>query len=201
MNIIKNFLVFGVVALSFSANATTAPDVLVREVSTEVIEEIKNDSLSKKADINKIMQLVDTKIMPHVNFKKMTASTIGRHWRQATSEQQTELEKEFKILLIRTYSGALSQITDQKIFFKPLRASTDDVEVIVKSEVRGRGEPIQLNYRVEKNEDGAWKVIDLSVMGAWLVDAYKNQFNQEINRNGIDGLINTIKEKNKSNQK
>jgi phospholipid transport system substrate-binding protein len=129
----------------------------------------------------------------------MTASAVGPAWRQATSEQQKRLQEEFKTLLIRTYSGALSQVSDQTLSFKPLRMAADDKEVIVRSEIRGRSDPIQLDYRLEKSGDNAWRIFNLNVMGIWLVDTYRTQFAQEINAGGVDGLIGALAARNKAN--
>jgi phospholipid transport system substrate-binding protein len=144
---------------------------------------------------------VDQRVMPHVNFQRMTSSAVGPGWRQATPEQQKRLQEEFKILLIRTYSGAVSQLNDQTIAVKPLRAAADDKEVVVRTEVRGKGEPIQLDYRVEKSSDApsGWRIYNLNVMGIWLVENYRSQFAQEINAKGIDGLIASLAERNKAN--
>ena len=148
-------------------------------------------------NINRIVALVEEKILPYVDSERMTALAAGRYWRQATPEQQKQLITEFRSLLIYTYSGALSQIRDQKIEYKPLRADPADTEVEVRSQViQSRGEPIQLSYRLEKLSSG-WKMYDVNVMGAWLVEAYKGTFNSEITKGGIDGLIKTLTEKNK----
>src|SRR5450756_2805365 len=147
--------------------------------------------------------LVDTKIMPNVDFQRMTASAVGPAWRQATPEQQKRLQEEFKTLLVRTYAGALTQVSDQTIVVRPLRAAPEDKEVVVRSEVKGRGDAIQLDYRLEKTPgDGAgWKIYNLNVLGVWLVETYRSQFAQEINAKGIDGLIATLVERNKTNAK
>jgi phospholipid transport system substrate-binding protein len=180
------------------AKAQTPPDVLVREVSTEVIETAKNDPAIQAGDIGRIMALVDTKILPHVNFERMTSKAVGRPWVQATPEQRQRLQEEFKRLLVRTYAGALAQVKNQTLHFKPLRAAPEDTEVIVRSEVRGGGgEPIQLDYRLEKGPNG-WRIYDVNVMGVWLVANYQNTFKQEIGKSGIDGLINKLAEQNKS---
>jgi phospholipid transport system substrate-binding protein len=181
------------------AQATGAtPDALVKQVSSEVIDAVKSDKAIQGGDVRKIQGLVDAKILPHVNFVRMTASAVGRYWRQATPDQQKRLQDEFKQLLVRTYSGALTQVKDQAIEFKPLRAKAEDTEVVVKTEIRGRGEPIQLDYRMEKTADG-WKIYDVNVLGVWLVENYRSSFAQEISAGGIDGLINKLAEKNKAN--
>ncbi|WP_372527578.1 phospholipid-binding protein MlaC, partial [Piscinibacter sp.] len=171
-----------------------APDALIKEVSTDVIDSIKADKSIQSGNVNKILALVDAKVMPHVNFRRMTASAVGRYWRQATPEQQKRLEDEFKILLVRTYSGALAQVSDQTVQLKPMRGSAADPEVVVKTEVRGRGDPIQLDYRLENTADG-WKIYDVNVLGVWLVENYRNSFAQEIGQNGIDGLIAKLAER------
>lgn len=177
-----------------------APDALVKRVATDVLDAVKADPAIQAGDLNRVMQLVDTRVMPHVNFGRMTASAVGRFWRQATPEQQKQLQDEFKTLLVRTYAGALSQVKDQTLSFRPLRAAPTDTEVVVRSEVRGRGDPIQLDYRLEK-ADGAWKIYDLNVLGVWLVETYRTQFAQEIAARGIDGLIAALVRRNRSNTK
>jgi len=175
-----------------------APDALIKQVSTDVIESVKADKSIKSGDLQKIIALVDNKVMPHVNFQRMTASAVGRYWRQATPEQQKRLQDEFKILLVRTYSGAIAQVKDQTVQLKPMRGSASDPEVVVKTEVRGgQGDPIQLDYRLEKAGD-TWKIYDVNVLGVWLVENYRNSFAQEIGSNGIDGLIAKLAERNKS---
>jgi len=184
-------------AWSLPAAAAEAPDALVKRISSEVLDTIKTDPAIRAGDTSKIMALVDSKIMPNVNFTRMTASAVGRGWRQATPEQQKQLETEFKALLVRTYSGALGEVRDQTLSFKPMRMRPEDTEVVVRSEVRGKGEPIQLDYRLEKAGD-TWKIYDLNVLGLWLVETYRNQFAQEINVNGIDGLIKSLVQRNKA---
>jgi len=174
-----------------------APDVLVKRISGEVMDAVKADDAIQKGDVGRIVTLVDTKIMPNVNFSRMTSSAVGRYWRQATPEQQKQLQDEFKILLVRTYAGALGEVKDQTLSFRPLRSRPEDTEVVVRSEVRGRGEPIQLDYRLEKTPQG-WKIYDLNVLGVWLVETYRSQFAQEISSKGIDGLIATLSQRNKA---
>lgn len=179
--------------------AEEAADAFIKRVSVDILDSIKADKSIRSGDTNKIITLVDQRVMPHVNFLRMTASAVGPAWRQATPEQQKRLQEEFKILLVRTYAGAVNQINDQAIVVKPLRAAADDKEVLVRTEVRGRGDPIQLEYRVEKSSDGAWKVYNMNVMGIWLVENYKTQFSQEINAKGVDGLIASLSDRNKTN--
>ena len=191
-----------IVALAMTGAARAAdeaPDAFIKRVSLDILDAIKADKSIKNGDINKIITLVDQRVLPNVNFLRMTATAAGPAWRQATPDQQKRLQEEFKILLVRTYSGALGQVSDQTIALKPLRAAAEDKEVLVRTEVRGKGDPIQLDYRVEKTADGAWKVYNMNVMGIWLVENYKTQFAQEINTKGMDGLIASLAERNKSN--
>lgn len=178
--------------------ADEAPDALIKRVSVEVLDSIKADKSVQAGDMTKVLSLVDSKIMPNVNFTRMTASAVGRNWRQATPEQKARLQDEFKTLLIRTYSGALSQVKDQTLSVKPLRAEATDTEVVVRTEVLGRGDPVQLDYRMEKTATG-WKIYDLNVLGVWLVETYRTQFAQEINAKGVDGLIASLVQRNQSN--
>ena len=187
-----------VVSTGLSSAAGEAPDVLIKRISTEVMDSIKADKAMQLGDIAKISALVDNQIMPNVNFTRMTAAAVGRNWRQATPDQQKRLQDEFKALLVRTYSGALSQVKDQSISVKPLRAAAADTEVVVRTEVLGRGDPVQLDYRMEKS-GSAWKIYDLNVLGVWMVETYRTQFAQEISAKGVDGLIATLAERNKSN--
>lgn len=180
--------------------ADMAADVFVKQLSDEVIDTIKADKSFQASNMVKLTALVDTKVMPHVNFRRITASAVGPSWLKATPEQQKQLQDEFKALLLRTYAGALSQITDQTIVVKPLRASPDDTEIVVRTEVRGKGEPIQLDYRLEKTPGvgSGWKIYNLNVMGVWLMETFRSQFSQEINAKGIDGLIATLKSRNQA---
>lgn len=183
--------------------ADEAADVLIKRLSTEVLESIKADTAIKAGDTSRIIALVDSKIMPNVNFQRMTASAVGPAWRQATPEQQKRLQDEFKTLLVRTYAGALSEVSEQVINVKPLRAAAEDKEVVVRTEVKGHGDAIQLDYRLEKTpgQGSGWKIFNLNVLGIWLVETYKSQFAQEISSKGIDGLISTLAERNKTGAK
>lgn len=193
-------LLAGLVPLPVLA-ADEAPDALIKRLSSDVLDTIRADKTLQTGDIARIVALVDLKIMPNVNFQRMTASAVGPGWRKATPEQQKRLQDEFKTLLVRTYAGALSQVSDQSVILKPLRAAADDREVVVRTEVRGKGEPIQLDYRLEKTpgRGAGWLIYDLNVLGVWLVDTYRGQFAQEINARGVDGLITALTERNKSN--
>jgi phospholipid transport system substrate-binding protein len=191
-------------ALFFSVTAQAedeAPDALIKRLSVDVLDTIRADKSIKTGDIARVVALVDSRILPNVNFQRMTASAVGPAWRQATPEQQKRLQDEFKILLVRTYSGALAQVTDQTISMRPLRAGPDDKEVVVRTEIRGSGDPIQLDYRLEKTpgQGAGWKIFNINVLGVWLVETYRSQFAQEINAKGLDGLIATLSERNRAN--
>jgi phospholipid transport system substrate-binding protein len=194
-------LLVGVLPAAHAADE--APDALVKRLSDDVLAAIKADKGIQAGETNRVIALVDARIMPNVNFQRMTASAVGPAWRQASPEQQRRLQEEFKILLVRTYSGALTQVQDETITVKPLRASPGDTEVVVRTEVRGRGEPIQLDYRLEKTpgQGAGWKIFNLNVLGVWLVETYRSQFAQEINARGVDGLITALADRNKANAK
>ena len=190
-------LAVGFVQAQAPAAAAGGADALIKQVSTEVIDTVKSDKAIQGGDVSKIVALVDSKVMPHVNFQRMTASAVGRNWRSATPEQQKRLQDEFKVLIVRTYAGALTQVKDQTVQLKPFRAAAEDSEVVVRTEVRGKGEPIQLDYRLEKSPAG-WKIYDVNVLGVWLVEQYKSSFAQEIGSGGVDGLITKLVERNKA---
>ena len=183
-------------AFATSAIAAEAPDVLVKRISADVIETVKSDKDIQGGNRAKIMELVNSKILPHVDAEKMTMQAAGRFWRQATPEQQKQLTQEFKTLLVYTYSGALTQIKNETVEFKPMRAEAGATDVEVRSQVNvARGEPITLNYRLANGPQG-WKIYDINVLGAWLVETYKSTFASEINKGGIDGLIKKLAERN-----
>lgn len=202
MKLFKQLFAVATVALAFNAHAAgpanEAPDALVKRISQDVIETAKTDKAIQAGDTKKVMQLVETKILPYVDSDRMTSLAAGRFWRDATPEQKKQLSEQFRTLLIYTYSGALSQIKNETVDFQPLRADASDTEVEVRSKVNmTRGEPITLNYRVAKGTAG-WKIYDINVMGAWLVETYKGTFASEISKGGIDGLIKTLTAKNQS---
>ena len=180
-----------------AASADEAPEALVMRISGDVLDAVKADKSIQAGDVQKVIVLVDAKVMPSLNFRRMTASAVGKFWRQATPEQQQRLQEEFKTLLIRTYSGALSQVKDQTVSLKPMRSKPEDDDVVVRTEVRGKGDPVQLDYRLEKTPAG-WKIYDVNVLGVWLVENYRSSFAQEIGAGGIDGLIAKLAEKNKA---
>jgi phospholipid transport system substrate-binding protein len=181
-------LALGLLVAALAARAQEAPEALILRISTDVIEAAKADKAIQAGDVQKIIVLVDAKVMPSVNFRRMTASAVGRFWRQATPEQQQRLQDEFKTLLVRSYAGALKQVKDQTVQMKPMRAKSEDEEVVVRTEIRGKGEPIQLDYRLEKTPAG-WRIYDVNVLGVWLVENYRGSFATEIGAGGIDGLI------------
>lgn len=186
-------------AAAMPASSQT-PDELINRLSNDVLDSVRADKDMQAGDTKKILALVETKVIPYVNFQRMTSAAVGRYWRQATPEQQASLESEFKTLLMRTYAGALSQVKDQTVKIKPSRSLPEETEQIVRTEVRGagnKGDPIQLDYRVEKSTAG-WKIYDVNVLGVWLVENYRNSFAQEIGANGIDGLITKLTERNKN---
>ncbi len=207
-NFLRQLLGSTLVLLSVCAGTVAyaedeAPDALIKRLSADVLEAIKSDKAMRTGDVSRVVTLVDARIMPNVNFQRMTAQAVGPAWRQATPEQKQQLQDEFKILLVRTYAGALAQVTDQSIAIKPMRSAPEDKEVVVRTEIKGHGDPIQLDYRLEKTpgQGAGWRIYNLNVLGVWLVETYKSQFAQEINAKGLDGLIATLAERNKSNNK
>ena len=198
MKLLKK-LMFAVAALTFAAYAAAqeAPDVLIKRISEDVMMTAKSDKEIQSGNSRRVQQIVEEKILPHIDFQRMTSLAAGRHWRDATPDQQKQLTTEFRSLLVYTYSGAISQIRDQKLEYRPLRADAADTDVIVNTQVlQTRAEPIQLSYRLAKSSNG-WKIYDINVLGAWLVEAYKGSFAAEISKSGIDGLIKTLTDKNK----
>jgi phospholipid transport system substrate-binding protein len=202
MKLIKQLIALSTIAFAAGAFAAPAvnneaPDVLVKRISNDVINTAKSDKDIQAGNEKKVMALVDAKILPYVDFQRMTALAAGRFWRDATPEQKIALSSEFRTLLIHTYAGALSQIKNETVDFKPMRNDPADTEVEVRSQVNvARGEPINLNYRLSKGPSG-WKIFDINVLGAWLVETYKGTFATEIGKGGIDGLIKKLAERNK----
>ena len=187
-----------VAALAFVAAASAAdvaPDAFVRQISTDVIDTAKADKAIQGGDVGKIIELVDAKVMPNVNFEAVTRSAVGPKWREATPEQRSKLQSEFKTLLVRVYAGALTQIKDQTVEITKTQPVPGGSQVVVQSEVRGKGEPIKLDYRLDKGDAG-WKIIDVNVGGIWLVTSYRSQFAQELSTGGIDALIAKLVERN-----
>ena len=173
------------------------PDALVKKVTEDVLSTVKSDPDIKAGNVSKIQSLVESKVLPYVNFQKMTATAVGRNWQQATPDQQKLIIDQFRQLLIYTYSGALTDVSDQKVEYRPFRADPADTVVQVDTRIinpRG-GEPVQLNYKLDK-EAADWKIIDVNVLGVWLVENYRNSFQQEVSRGGVDGLIKSLTAKN-----
>ena len=174
---------------------TNSPDSMIKTVTGQVLDQIKSDASIKNGDINKITQVVNEKILPYTDFRRTTQLAMGRNWRIATPEQQAQVVEQFKMLLIRTYSGALSQVRDQTVQFKPFRADPGATDVVVRSTVTNNGQPVELDYRLYKTPQG-WRVYDLNVAGAWLIQAYQQQFAEKINQGGVDGLLQFLTQRN-----
>ena len=188
----------GVTHVQAQPTAQTAPEELIRQVSQGVLDEIKSDRSLQAGDIERLNKLVDQRVMPYVNFQRMTALSVGRNWRQATPEQQQVLMTEFRRLLLLTYADAVRQVTDTKIEIRPMRGKPTDEDVVVRTQVLRPGkEAIQLDYRLEKTPAG-WRIYDFNVLGLWLIESYRNQFTQVVTAGGIDGLIRDLQAKNKS---
>ena len=183
-------------AFVISAHAQEAPDALVKRVSQDVLQTIKGDPKIQAGDQARIREVMESKLAPNFDFERMTALAMGRNWRDATPEQQKRLTVEFKTLLVRTYSGALTQYRDQTIDYKPLRADPNAADVLVRTEVIRQGQPpVQIDYGMEK-KDNAWKAYDVVVGGVSLVTNYRDEFNEQVRAGGIDGLIKTLAAKN-----
>jgi phospholipid transport system substrate-binding protein len=173
----------------------STPDGLVKTLVSDVMNSIKLDKDIQAGNVNKVMALVDTKIVPYTNFQKTTQLAMGKNWSRATPEQQKQITAEFKTLLMRTYAGALTQVKDQTVTYKPFRMDPADTEVVVKTQVMNKGDAIQIDYRLEKIGE-TWRLYDLNVLGAWLIEAYRGQFNNQISANGIEGLLKFLQDRN-----
>jgi phospholipid transport system substrate-binding protein len=178
------------------AQAETAPDAFVMTLSTEVIDAVKGDKAIQAGDVGKIRTLVDSKVLPNVNLQRMVVKSVGPPWRSASPEQQKRLTEEFKTYLINTYSGALTQVRDQTVKLRPVRAGSNANEVVIGTDVVNKGEPIQLDYRLEKAGD-TWKIYDFNVLGLWATDSFRSQFAKDLSGGGVDALIARLSEKNK----
>lgn len=193
--IILSFLAMFLAASA--ASAQTAPDALVRSVSDDVLTIVRNDKDIQGGDTKRVIGLVEQKVLPHFNFRRMTMLAVGRDWREATPAQQDKLIDAFRTLLVRTYSNALTQYRDQVIHYKPMKAGDADTSVRVQTEVRQAGaQPVAIDYALEKTADG-WKVYDVVVAGVSLVTNYRGSFAQEIRAGGVDGLIRSLEQKNR----
>ena len=187
----------GVFVWCASAFAQESPDALIQKVTDEVLTIVRQDKDIQSGNTGKAIELVEIKVLPHFNFQRMTALAMGRDWQKASGEQQAKLSEEFKTLLVRTYSNALTGYKDQTIRYKPTKMQNGDTEVVVKTEiVQSGGRPIQLDYSVERQNEG-WKVYDVVVAGVSLVTNYRETFNQEVRANGVDGLVQMLVNKNK----
>jgi len=189
------------IALSPLARADEAPDAMIARLSQDVLDTIKTDKTLQSGDLARVMALADSKIMPYVDFPRMTAAAAGPAWRRATPEQQQQLQTEFKTLLVRTYSNGLRQVSNQTVEVLPMRAAPADQDVVVRTLIRGAGDPVQMDYRLYKTpgQGTGWKVYDFNVMGIWIIDTYRSQFAQQINAGGMERLLQTLSERNKSN--
>jgi phospholipid transport system substrate-binding protein len=196
---------FNIFALAFAGiagnafAAATPPDELVKTTASEVLTIIKQDKDIQSGNTQKVVDLVDAKVLPHFDFQRMTRLAVGRNWTKATDAQKEQLVKEFRMLLVRTYSTSLAQYKNQTIDYKPVRIAPEDKEVTVKTAVNQPGaQPIAIDYRMELMGD-AWKVFDIAVDGVSLVTNYRSSFASIADQQGIDGLIKSIADKNKSN--
>ena len=185
-------------SLVAGANAQETPDAFIKRVGDDVVEAVKNDKAVQGGDIARINALVDEKVMPHVNFERMTSRAVGeQRWQAASAEQKSKLQAEFKTLLVRSYAGAMKEVRPATtVALKPVRGEASDQEVEVQTEVRGSGKPVPLNYRVEKS-GGGWKIYDVNVAGFWLMANYQKQFQPILQQGGIDALLARLAELNK----
>jgi phospholipid transport system substrate-binding protein len=193
--------VFTVLAFTGTAQAQQAtdassPEALVKTVVNDVMATVRSDKDMQAGNLGKITALVEQKILPNANFGKTTQIAMGRNWSKATPEQQKIITDEFKTLLIRTYAGAIAQIRDQQVQFRPYRGTAEDTDATIRTQVINKGEPIQMDYRLEKTAEG-WKVYDINVLGAWLTEAYKGSFNTIVTQQGVDGIIKTLQDRNR----
>jgi phospholipid transport system substrate-binding protein len=200
---IKRFCAVGFLGLALAATAQAkpdpngAPDKFVQDAANEALDVLKSDSQLRSGDLNRVNQAVDQHILPYVNFEKTTRLAAGRYWRQASADQQQRLAQAFRGTLVRTYSGALTRVNQQtKIAMLPFRGDANAKDVVVSSTIsQPNDQPVRVDYRLEKTAQG-WKIYDINVEGIWLIENYRNQFAQQINQNGIDGLINALNQRN-----
>lgn len=187
------------VAGAASARAQTTPEALIEQVGSQLLKIVKTDAAVQRGELPALLKVVDENVLPYVDFEKTTRLAAGRHWRQATEAQRQSLINEFRMTLVRTYSGAVSQVKqDTRIELRPARYAADATDVVVRTQIlQSAGEPIQVDYRLEKQSQG-WKIYDVNVMGIWLIENYRNQFSQEIGQHGFDGLIKSLATRNQS---
>lgn len=191
------------IALAFllPAHAQEAPDALVKRVAQDTVDAIKADPKLQAGDPARVREVIEARLLPHFDFARMTQLAMGRNWRQASPEQQKRLTDEFRTLLVRTYSNALTQYRDEKIEVKPFRAEPNATDVMVRTEVVRQGKPpVQIDYGMTKASDG-WKAYDVVVGGVSLVTNYRDEFNELVKSGGVDGLIKTLADKNRSGAK
>jgi phospholipid transport system substrate-binding protein len=175
-----------------------SPEEMIVTISNEVLDVIRNDKAIREGDFDKLQKLVNERVMPHIDFDKMTRLAVGRPWRGATPEQRRALTEQFRILLLRTYSGALSKVSDQKVRLRPSRGQDTADDMVVRTQViASQGDPIGIDYRLEKTDAG-WKVYDINILGVWLVENYKSEFGSLLSQSGVDGLIKALTDKNQS---
>ena len=185
------------IAADAVSRAEMPPDALVQSVSSEVLEKIRSDPALHSGDFNKLQKLIDEKVAPYVDFDRMTRLSVGHGWRDASPEQREALTREFRTLLVRTYSGAMSRVTDHQVKMRPFRAQPTDTDVIVRTQVApSNGDPIELDYRLEKTDAG-WKIYDVTILGVSLVENFRNSFASEVSQGGVDGLIKALTDRNK----
>jgi phospholipid transport system substrate-binding protein len=183
-------------ALADGADDAT-PDKMILELSNQVLDDIRKDSSIQAGNFDRLQKYVDERILPRVDFDKMTRLAVGRPWRGATPEQRGALIEQFRALLLRTYSGALAKVSDQKVRLRPSRGQDAPNDIIVRTQiVASQGDPVALDYRLEKTDAG-WKIYDLNILGVWLVENYKSEFLEPLSQGGVDNLIQVLKEKNR----
>ncbi|PSB91572.1 MlaC/ttg2D family ABC transporter substrate-binding protein [Candidatus Pandoraea novymonadis] len=187
-SIVVFMVFFGIAAV---AHEMQAPDALVKQTVREILVAAKTDLAFGRGDLDQITTFVEKRIMPQTDFERATKLAMGRNWQLASKSQQQQITEQFKHLLVRTYSGVIAQIRDQQVFFKSYRGHPSDMDAVIYTEVLNNSQPIQINYRLTKTPVG-WKVYDINVMGAWLIEAYRGQFAAKVNSGGVDGLINFL---------
>ncbi len=171
------------------------PQALIKTATEQVMNEVRTQSI-KPGDIGRITDIVNRDILPYTDFRRTTQLVMGRNWRAATPDQRDKVVEQFKMLLIRTYSGAIAQLkADQQIQYLPFRADPGATDVVVRTLASNNGQPVQIDYRLYKTPQG-WRVYDLNVLGAWLIQTYQQQFNEKIQQSGVDGLIQFLTQRN-----
>jgi phospholipid transport system substrate-binding protein len=194
----RSLLLFLAAMLPVFAGALEAPDALVRRTTDEVLSAIRADKDAQAGSLAAVHRIAEEKVLPHFDFTRMTRLAVGRNWQQASEAQREALTKEFKTLLVRTYGTSLSQYRNQTIDVKPVKAAPGDKEVLVRTQVnQAGGPPIPIDYSMER-QDAGWKVYDVAIDGVSLVTTYRGSFNDQVQKSGIDGLVKTLSDRNKS---